>query len=179
MARPRRHHPPSQREWELVHRPGQNKEKTNKQTNKAKIKIVRFRGDSSATAVFGGVVSASRRRMQQQVGVAAPLGQHRRRCVASSSSSSSSCRLVELLLDGEEGPAAVEPDAVLDQRFDVVEAQLVGVVAPPRPVVPLRRQQLPADALGVVAPRTVEAGVPVFHVIDSSTLVFILELNLT
>lgn len=67
--------------------------------------------------------------------------------------------LLLLPVGGHERRRAVEPAAGGDQPADELEVGLVGVVAPARLVVDVRRQQFGADALGRVAPRTVEAAV--------------------
>ena len=59
----------------------------------------------------------------------------------------------------DEGTLAIEPLAILHQPGDVVQVELLGVVAPPGLVVPLGADQLYSDPLGLVTPGAVPARV--------------------
>jgi len=72
--------------------------------------------------------------------------------------------LVTGILDPDERLRVVEPAAGLDEAGDVLHVRLLRVVAPPRGVVLLGRQQLGSNPFRAVAPRAVVAGV----VIDSA-----------
>ena len=59
----------------------------------------------------------------------------------------------------DKGTFAIEPLAILHQSGDVVQVELLGVVAPPGLVVPLGADQLESDALRLVTPGAVPAPV--------------------
>ena len=67
--------------------------------------------------------------------------------------------LVTGVLDPDERFRVIEPAAGLDQAGDVLDVRLLRVVAPPRRVVLLRRQQLGSNPFRAVAPGAVVAGV--------------------